>query len=79
MIPGTHHVSKYAIADGLAPHDLNQAWFAVIDRCLSGVDRRAFRSGAFFFDQLIQSGCLPHHILPPHASGLVRMRKKPNI
>jgi len=76
MIPRTHHVSKYAIADGLAPHELNQAWFAVIDRDLSGVDSRAFRSGAFFFDQLIQSDCLPHHLLPRHASGIVRIRKK---
>ena len=76
MIPRTHHVSKYAIADGLAPHELNQAWFAVIDRGLSGVDSRAFRSGAFFFDQLRQSDCLPHHLLPRHASGIVRMRKK---
>lgn len=79
MIHGTHYVSKYAVAAGLAPHELNPEWFQGTDQRLSGVDRRAFRSGAFVFDDLIQCGDLPGHLLPRHASGITRMRKKPNF
>ncbi|MGJ8546663.1 MAG: hypothetical protein ACSHWZ_14550 [Sulfitobacter sp.] len=77
MIHGTHYVSKHAVADGLAPHELNPEWFQGTDQRLSDVDRRAFRSGAFVIDALIQCDDLPGHLLPRHASGIKRMRKKP--
>lgn len=77
MIHGTYLVSKYAVADGLAPQELTPTWFQNTDQRLSGGARRAFRTGVFVIDDLIQCDDLPGHLLPQYPSGITRMRKKP--
>lgn len=79
MVQGTYFVSKYAISDGLSPHELSPTWFQNTDQRLSGAARRAFRSGVFVIDDMIQCDDLPGHLLPQSPSGITRMRNKPAL
>jgi len=77
MIQRTFGVSRYAILDEVPPVQITPAWVRKTMQSLEDQRRKAFRSGIFVLDDLINDACLPDHVLPREVSGITRERKRP--